>query len=460
MITLPFVLLALAPAQTGWPASGPELCVVPATLPIRPSSTCADFGAGASCEGALADVAAQRGEVESVQLLLRRSADMDTAGGLVNVSVSVVGMPAAVAVASVFQVGFVNTRHSPRYEGSGGGWRPDPLLPPPAPGVGFDVAPDQAQPIWVELRVPRSAPPGVYTNASLVVRCNDGACDGLRPVPLRLTVWASALPSLAESTLGTAWSGSWSAGAFAPYYGDNYFRDDANKQRWYDLLIDSRIPPDAIYQSPGEDGGGLRNVSDYVYLAAKGVQWFAILDVTSLPLAPGSHLSGGGGGDSNTAAESVAAAARRRQRSPHGPVRVGGACANYTGEYVSRLIATLEPVMAALEAAGIAERAYLYGFDECPASCEPQVRQLFGATKARWPALRTSAVLNWSPMPTDLPLDVWILQYQEFKGEDAQKWAAAGKVQWQYHCIEPHSYVSQRCLPHALVPRLRARPPS
>ena len=39
-------------------------------------------------------------------------------------------------------------------------------------------------------------------------------------------------------------------------------------------------------------------------------------------------------------------------------------------------------------------------------------RPVFGATKARWPSLRTSAVLNWSPMPTDLPLDVWILQYQ------------------------------------------------
>lgn len=420
-------LLALASSQTGWPASGPELCVVSALLPIRPTSTCADFGHGASCEALAVDVAAQRGETESIQLLLRHSADLDTAGGLSNVSVVTRGLPSAVATASVYQVGFVNALHSPRYEGSGGGWRPDALLPPPAPNIGFDVAPDQAQPIWIELRVLRTAVPGVYTNMSLVVGCGGSVCDNLQPVPLSLTVWPSTLPSLAESKLGTAWSGSWSADTFEQYYGTGYWADSENKKLWYDMLLESRTPPDAIYQSPTK----LRDVSDYVYLASKGVQWFAILDVTSLPLAPPSAA---------TAAAAAAAHEQQwQQRSAHGPLRVGGSCANYTAEYVSRLLATLDPIMTALEAAGIADRAYVYGFDECPLSCEPQVRQLFGATKARWPSLRTSAVLNWSPMPTDLPLDVWILQYQEFKSDDAAAWAAAGKLQWQYHCIEPHS---------------------
>ena len=46
------VLLVVLPAeaQVAWPASGPELCTVPTTLPIRPTSTCSDFGNGASCE--------------------------------------------------------------------------------------------------------------------------------------------------------------------------------------------------------------------------------------------------------------------------------------------------------------------------------------------------------------------------------------------------------------------------
>jgi len=83
--------------------------------------------------------------------------------------------------------------------------------------------------------------------------------------------------------------------------------------------------------------------------------------------------------------------------------------------------------------------AYVYGFDEKPSSCEPQVRQLFGAIKRAYPKLTTVATLNWSPMPVDLPVDVWVLQYQMFNATDAQPWLDAGKQQWQYHCIEPAS---------------------
>ena len=46
------------------------------------------------------------------------------------------------------------------------------------------------------------------------------------------------------------------------------------------------------------------------------------------------------------------------------------------------------------------------------------------------------AVLNWLPS-LDLPLDVWVLQYESFNEADAAKWTATGKQQWWYHCIEP-----------------------
>jgi len=42
-------------------------------------------------------------------------------------------------------------------------------------------------------------------------------------------------------------------------------------------------------------------------------------------------------------------------------------------------------------------------------------------------------------MPVDVPVDIWIIQFEMFNATDAARWAAAGKVQWQYHCIEPHS---------------------
>jgi len=405
-------------AQTAWPASGPELCAVPSTLPVRPDSTCSDFGHGSSCEETKIDIAAQRGEIESAQLLLRHASDQDTSGGLTNVSVRILGLQASIATAYAFQVGFVNTLHSPRYQGSGGGWRPDPLLPPPADGIGFDVAPDQSQPIWIEIHIDAAAAPGEH-KAAVVIDCDDRYCKKLPQIPLHLTVWDIELPSLATSTLGTAWSGTWTVAAFADYYGDEYWRNETNRHQWYDLLLQSRTPPDSIYQAPPE----LRPIADYVYLASKGVKWFAILDVTQLPSTPD---------------DSVPRLQPRhtgRMPLPH----VMGSCQNYTDEYVERLIATLRPIVKSLEVAGIVDRAYIYGFDENPVECEPQVRKLFGATKRAFPRLQTAAVLNWSPMPVDLPVDIWVLQYQEFQSKDVQQWIAAGKVQWQYHCIEPSS---------------------
>lgn len=177
------------------------------------------------------DIAAQRGEVESAQLLLRFGSDQDTTAGLTNVTLSVRGIPPTVAVASVFQVGFVLTAHSPRYQGSGGGWRPDPLLPPPAEG-GFDVSPDQAQPIFIEFTIADAAPPGTYAG-TVEIQCDAGACGKMKPVPLALTVWNSTMPSLADSKIGTAWSGAWTGAAYADYYGEAYWQNDTNKHQWY-----------------------------------------------------------------------------------------------------------------------------------------------------------------------------------------------------------------------------------
>lgn len=49
------------------------------------------------------------------------------------------------------------------------------------------------------------------------------------------------------------------------------------------------------------------------------------------------------------------------------------------------------------------------------------------------------AALDWDEMPLDLPLDVWVLQYEEYNATTAAPWIAAGKQQFWYHCIEPSS---------------------
>ena len=80
---------------------------------------------------------------------------------------------------------------------------------------------------------------------------------------------------------------------------------------------------------------------------------------------------------------------------------------------------------------------------------------VFGAIKQRWPALRTVGAIDWSEMPDDLPLDVWVDLYTDYfcesmagsacaptatKEAKRQRWLASGKSKeyWWYWCLQPH----------------------
>ena len=408
-----------------WSGSEPEICVVPSTFEVRPHSTCSDVPTSLTggCAAPIASISAQRGETEDIQLLLRKGSDIDDPkGGVQNVSIMLEHLPLedgksveAMVTASVYRVGYVYAAHTPRYPGSGGGWRPDPLLPLKAEQT-FSVPSGVAQAIWISFRVSKDAAPGNYTNASVVLTyeyassgLSDTKANGIITVPLSIEVFDLTLPSMSETRLGSAWSGSWTSSAFAPYLpGGASSWDEKTKEKWFDMMIDHRMPPDSIYLTKQ------RSLADYVYMASKGVKWFSILDVSKLSLNDIQEI-----------------------KRPHFG-GVTGTCRNFTDAYVEHMIATLKPIVQGLESKGLLDRAYVYGFDENPASCEPQVRKLFGATKKAFPSLKTAAVLNWSPMPVDLPVDIWILQYEEFDAENAMAWIDAGKVQWHYHCIEPH----------------------
>ena len=65
------------------------------------------------------------------------------------------------------QQGYVFVRHTSRYADSGcpgnkdgSCWRPDPLLPPGADGsITLLGEPDESQPLWLTVEVPRNATP-------------------------------------------------------------------------------------------------------------------------------------------------------------------------------------------------------------------------------------------------------------------------------------------------------------
>jgi hypothetical protein len=82
-------------------------------------------------------------------------------------------------------VGYVDTER-PDYPVRKVGWWPDPLLPP----AGFDVPSGQVQPLWINVRVPAGAKPGLY-RGTVTLRPADGQPQS---VPLEVRVWNFTVP--------------------------------------------------------------------------------------------------------------------------------------------------------------------------------------------------------------------------------------------------------------------------
>ena len=266
------------PDALEWSASGVEVCAVDSGLQVRVHSTCSDFAtSGSSCSAPVARVIGMRGEVEDAQILIRKATDADdTVGGIANVTVDV-HIDEDLIVPQVYRVGYVFAQHSPRYPGSGGGWRPDPLLPL-RKGEAFSVPANVTQAIWVSLRLGREMRSGLYNGTVTITGNLSNGANFTQVVQLDIRALQTQLPPLAESNLGSAWSGNWKKSAYVPYYGKSYDWE-SHKSHWYDMMFDHRIPPDSIYS------GTPRTVAEYSFMAERGAHDFALLDVTHLNMS-------------------------------------------------------------------------------------------------------------------------------------------------------------------------------
>eukprot|EP01060_Flectonema_neradi_P032321 TRINITY_DN5113_c0_g1_i4.p1 TRINITY_DN5113_c0_g1~~TRINITY_DN5113_c0_g1_i4.p1 ORF type:complete len:536 (+),score=117.52 TRINITY_DN5113_c0_g1_i4:235-1608(+) len=280
----------------------------------------------------------------------------------------------------VYQVGFVNCTVTGMYPGSGGGWRSDPLLTIPAGGV--SVTTSQPVVFWLSVTIPSTATVGKLTFTNL---------KGVS-VPISLTPWAGKLPSAwsIHHSFGEIWS-------FNIHYVENMYGSDFNQevaQNYYNLMTDSLLPPDDLYQARPNT-----NFSFYNYLINSGAY---LLNVGAI----GQTVRG----------------------CPH----------PFTPEWVNQTIESIAPTVERILKANTTSKPYVYGFDEQPTSCEANIRSLFGAVKSRWgDKVLTVAALNWKEMPSDLPLDIWVLQYQTYNKTKASAWQASGHQIFLYHCIEP-----------------------
>jgi hypothetical protein len=274
------------------------------------------------------------------------------------------------------------------------GWYPDPLLDVPAGGIPL-VPTNFTQPIYVELCIPYDAPAANYTGSVRLTSQQASEID----VPIKVEVWDISIPRTNESAAFNTAFRFGAHGMMSAWYPKGT-PPSAQWSDWFPFLAKHRIPADDIYTHTPP------TTSEFVARVASGAKHMAIMDAGMKP-----------------------------------PVPPG---------YVEQTLATLAPVIGNMSALDLADRLYVYGFDEMKQEFNATVYEIYGAIKRRFPTLQTVAVLNWESFPTDLPLDVWVDEYADYgvspswdvptaKEKLRQQWLSSrkGRQYWWYWCIGP-----------------------
>jgi len=110
---------------------------------------------------------------------------------------------------------------------------PDPL--PPLTGS-FDLQPKQAQPVWISVRVPKDAAPGMYRGT---VKVETGAWK--KEFPLSIKVWGFALPD--GPSCATAFGIGYDHIAERHAVKTDSPEARALNRKYYEFLLDHRISP-------------------------------------------------------------------------------------------------------------------------------------------------------------------------------------------------------------------------
>ena len=409
--TLAFLVISFALIPSS--SAGVRLCSLPNSYKPSLNDTCVKMG------GSTVTVNAARGEIEAGVVLI------DNSGGS---SINSIGLqilwdagtaPTGVEVIDPFLVTYMHTEKSPRYEASATGWFADALIPWPTGGAPLN----EQLTAWINFRVAATAVPGTYTGTIISLPAADAA------LPFTLNIYAMTIPTLGDSPFNTVYA--FSDSILSTVYDAATVNLTATKFAYLDALAALRFPSINIYaQAP-------LSIDEYQYLAAQGVQILILADISGLPF-------GEGGVSPLTTTTTKRGSARFPEGDEKGEKRsVKGerraqACPTYTQSYIDKMVAFLKPTFDNLTALGLQNRATVYGFDEIDASCEPAVRQLFSAAKSAFPGVRTLSAIDWPTVPLDLPLDVWVLQYQLVDPAVTIPWVAAGHELYTYHCIEPH----------------------
>ncbi len=289
----------------------------------------------------------------------------------------------------ILQVGYVFTRDPVRYEVERMGWWPDALLPVEQ----MFARPGECMPVWINLKSSRETGAGTY-RGRLIVKA-EGIVAG--EMPLEVTVHDAVLPE--STTIRTAFTTA--EGLFAEIHGGKL--TDSLEMKYHTFVAEHRLNPDNIY----------RNRPPKIEL----VEHFA----------------------------------KKNQLNAFNLMYVGGRVNMRdrisTDSYIQELAAILDPYVAELRKRGLADKAYLYGFDEIGPEMFESIRKVMGFLKKRYPEIPTVTTGYDPTYGHDSGLldevDVWTPLTPSYDLERAEATRKRGKEVWWYICVSPpHPYAN------------------
>lgn len=296
------------------------------------------------------------------------------------------------------QVGFVECtdlwKH-PKLPDAAPGWWPDPLLPV----QDFDVPGGTTQSLWFTVYAPPGTPAGEY-RGTVRVRTN-GTGRRVIEVPLKVRVYGFDLP--VQSHLKTAFA--LMDGYLEQLYGKPLTPE--LRRKYGDYVLQHRLNPDDISRTDPPD------LDDLAYYDGRGLNAFNVLNMVE-PRGERTWVC-------------------------WSPLEV------YTARFKEDLIQRLDPYVAELKRRGLADKAYVYTFDERGEDFYPTIREYFGLIRERYgiPTLTTAYLKQDPRVMRDLNVDWNCPLSSVYRYEEAAKCRAEGLQTWAYVCLGPrHPYAN------------------
>jgi len=280
---------------------------------------------------------------------------------------------------------------SPAYPEAEPGWWPDPLLTVDS----FSVPPDFAQPVWITVYAPPGTPAGEYEGTVTVRPAGEPATA----VPVRARVYGFDLPQRGHMKTAFALM----EGYLEQVYGKPV--PPEIRRRYGDFVLRHRLNPDDISRTEPPPIGDLLHYRDDGPVSLNA---FNVLNMVEER------------GDRTWVCWS--------------PLET------YTPFFKERLTERLDPYVAKLRKAGIADLAYIYTFDERGEEFFPTISEYFGLVKERYPEIRTLTTA-YTPLDPDvlagLKVDWACPLTPRYDAASADLCRVRGQQVWAYVCLGP-----------------------